>query len=192
MNLLHGFSGLKIRNRFLLVSGAVFALVACCSFTLNYFGYINVPYLPRPSFDGLPEIVLKNGSSNFKIGINEVLYYKFIEKIDLPNIKTIQIETSDVIQDERNSWNNANNIFSSVSIRTNGTTRVIIVHLDMNLLREAGWSDRMIAREISTLILQGTILNRNLYTSAADVVSAKDKAINLVKDNTYNSFVTIK
>lgn len=152
---------------------------------------IRVPYFSAAVPEGMPEIEVINSSTNFSISLQKNRLYSYISDKNLHNNKTIKIETSDLIQEARNGWA-IDDIYSSVTIKQIGTERTVIIQINKERLKTAGWSDEMIAREASTLILQGILLDKNLYTTTQMVDDARTEGIEIIKNNNFQNVVAVK
>lgn len=141
---------------------------------------------------GQPQITVTNNSNNFKISVDKGILWGYVSDVNFNGIEKILIETSDAVQSERNSWDVTTNIYSSVTIIRRGNDKIITVNINRDIMQNAGWSEKMMAREVSALILQGVILDRNLYTTSKQVTEAREQADILIKKHNFRKFVNIE
>lgn len=179
-----------VRKKIVLLALGVFVVVGVGIFFVLK-NYADIPFLHNVNLSEFPTLSVSNQANTFKIDVNQSKLFALIRGQELQStIREIKVETSDTVQNTRNTW--GKEPYSSVGIKQVGNDRVITIHIDIKQLTEAGWSDRMISDEIEIMILQGIFVHKDLYTTTAMVNDARDKGRALSKENGYPNFVILQ
>lgn len=179
---------LNKKNKLIFLSSLSLFILVVLFFVLK--SYLDFPFLNGINTAKFPSLTVTNESETFKISINKSKLFTLLKNNELQKeVKNIKVLTSDKVQENRNSW--GNEPYSSITIKQIAEDRIIVIQIDIEQLKNAGWSERMIADEIEVLVLQGIILHKDLYTSLQMVNDARDNSRQLTKSNGFPNFVKL-
>jgi len=132
-------------------------VVSLSILSLSIFGLSRInTNLETVEYNGLT-IINSNPDLSVKISSQKKynLLLGLVNESGIANPKEITIEISDKVQTVNNSWQSG--VYSGYGVTTTNNSSLIIIYINKDLVKNSGWKELWVSKEVETLFVQALI-----------------------------------